>query len=102
MSCLLNVCKLETLTVGNAFNSLILCQQNKWEGGFQLKWEGGAGGGGMVKQLAKFKIVGRYFLNTIRCKNYEKTQLDAFLPSTLGKKRMSKIVEACNCIKNKQ
>ena len=46
MSCLLNVCKLETLTVGNAFNSLILCQQNKWEGGFQLKWEGGAGGGG--------------------------------------------------------
>ena len=46
MSCLLNVCKLETLTVGNSFNSLILCQQNKWEGGFQLKWEGGAGGGG--------------------------------------------------------
>ena len=45
MPCLLNVCKLETLTVGNAFNSLILCQQNKWEGGFQLKWEGGAGGG---------------------------------------------------------
>ena len=87
MSCLLNVCKLETLTVGNAFNSLILCQQNKWEGGFQLKWEGGAGGGvGMVKRLTIFQIVGRYFLNTIRGKKFEETQLDAFLPSTLAKK----------------
>ena len=53
MSCLLNVCKLETLTVGNAFNSLILCQQNKWEGGFQLKWEGGAGGGGDGETISK-------------------------------------------------
>ena len=72
--------------------------------GISIKMGGRSGGGGVgrVKRLKIFQIVGRYFLNTIRGKKSEKTQFDAFLPSTLGKKRMSKIVEACNCIKNKQ
>ena len=58
--------------------------------GVSIKMGGRSGGGGMVKQLAKFQIVGRYFLNTIRGKKFEKTQLDAFLPSTIGKKKSEK------------
>ena len=56
--------------------------------GISIKMGGRSGGGGegMVKRLTIFQIVGRYFLNTIRGKKFEETQLDAFLPSTLAKK----------------